>query len=279
MPSEIQNVCKLFADDAKLFCPITKEPSTLQSDIDSYTWSERWQLPINVGKCKILHIGKYNPKHNYYMNGRILEKIETQNDLGVLMDTEIKFHQQTSSAIKKANQILGLIKKILAAKNEENISLLYKTFVRPLLEYANVIWGPIYKGDQKLVEAVQRRATKLISNISNLSYEARLRYLNLPSLHHGRRREDMITVFKILTGRLNVDKSKFFEMQLNTNTRGHSLKIFKQHARTFVKRQSFASRRINDWNMLPSHVVEATSVNIFKNELDRHWSQFKFEYN
>ena len=80
------------------------------------------------------------------MNGRILEKIEIHNDLGVLMDTEIKFHQQTSSAIKKANQILGLIKKTFAAKNEENISLLYKTFVRPLLEYANVIWGPIYKG-------------------------------------------------------------------------------------------------------------------------------------
>ena len=89
----------------------------------------------------------------------------------------------------------------------------------------------------------------------------------------------MITVFKILTGRLNVDKSKFFEMQLNTNTRGHSLKIFKQHARTFVKRQSFVSRTISDWNMLPSHVVEATNVNMFKNELDRHWSQFRFEYN
>ena len=134
MPSEIQNVCKLFADDAKLFCPITKEPSTLQSEIESlYTWSERWQLPFNVGKCKILHIVKNNPKHNYYMSDRILEKIETQNDLGVLMDTEIKFHQQTSSAIKKANQILGLIKKTFAAKNEENISLLYKTFVRPLL--------------------------------------------------------------------------------------------------------------------------------------------------
>ena len=88
MPSEIQNVCKLFADDAKLFCRITKEPSTLQSDIESlYTWSKRWQLPFNVEKCKILHIGKSNPKHNYYMNGRILEKIETQNDLGVLMDT------------------------------------------------------------------------------------------------------------------------------------------------------------------------------------------------
>ena len=75
--------------------------------VSLYTWPERWQLPFNVGKCKILHIDKSNPKHNYYMNGRILEKIESQKDLGVLMDTEIKFHQQTLSAIKKANQILG----------------------------------------------------------------------------------------------------------------------------------------------------------------------------
>ena len=51
----------------------------------------------------MLHIGKNNPKHNYHMNGRILEKIDFENDLGVLMDTEIKFHQQTSSAVKKTN--------------------------------------------------------------------------------------------------------------------------------------------------------------------------------
>ena len=88
----------------------------------------------------------------------------------------------------------------------------------------------------------------------------------------------MITVFKIMSGRLNIEKNRFFEMQLNTNTRGHFLKIFKQHARTFVKRQSFASRIINDWNMLPSHVVEATNVDAFKNALDKHWSQFKFDY-
>ena len=194
------------------------------------------------------------------------------------MDSELKFHHQTSSAVKKANQILGLIKKTFAAKNEENVTLLYKTFVRPILEYGNVRWGPLYKGDQKLVETVQRRATKLIPGISTFTYEARLRRLNLPSLHHRRRRGDMTTVFKIMSGRLNIEKNRFFEMQLNTNTRGHSFKIFKQHARTFVKRPSFASRTINDWNMVPSHVVEATNVDAFKNALDKHWSQFKFDY-
>ena len=59
MPFEVQNICKLFSDDVKLFCPMTKETSTLQSESESiYAWSEKWQLSFNVGKCKILHIGK-----------------------------------------------------------------------------------------------------------------------------------------------------------------------------------------------------------------------------
>ena len=61
----------------------SQETSTLQSDMESiYAWSEKRQLPFNVGKCKILHIGKNNPKYKYYMNGRILEKVDIQNDLG-----------------------------------------------------------------------------------------------------------------------------------------------------------------------------------------------------
>ena len=109
------------------------------------------------------------------------------------MDKEIKFHKQTSVAVKKANQILGLIKKTMATKNEKTIPLLYMTLVRPHLEYANAIWGPFYKQDQQLVERVQRRATKMIPCLSNLSYENRIRSLNMPSLHHRLKRGDMIT--------------------------------------------------------------------------------------
>ena len=67
------------------------------------------------------------------------------------MDKELKFHKQTSVAVKKANQILGLIKKTMATKNEKTIPLLYMTLVRPHLEYANAF----YKQDQQLVERVQ----------------------------------------------------------------------------------------------------------------------------
>ena len=96
----------------------------------------------------------------------------------------------------------------MATKNEKTIPLLYMTLVRPHLEYANAIWGPFYKQDQQLVERVQRRATKMIPCLSNLSYENRIHSLNMPSLHHRRKRGDMITTYKIMTKRYRVQNEK-----------------------------------------------------------------------
>jgi ribonuclease P/MRP protein subunit RPP40 len=176
----------------------------------------------------------------------------------------------------KANRVLGLIKKTFTTKSEATIPLLYMTLVRPHLEYANTIWGPHYKEDQKMVENVQRRATKMISSIKNLPYEARLQHLNLPSLQHRRKRGDMIETYKIMTGKLNIDRNSIFQFN-STNTRGHPFKIFKQHAKSFLKSHVFSQRVVNAWNKLPDKVIEAKSTNEFKNLIDKHWSEQKFE--
>ena len=117
------------------------------------------------------------------------------------------------------------------------------TLVRPHLEYANVVWRPHYKGDQQLVDKVQRRATKMIRNLRTLSYDSRLRHLNLPSLHH-RRRGDMVKAYNIMAGRVRVDKHNLFNLRVNSTTRGHRYKIFKQHAISFVKQSTFYNRSI-----------------------------------
>ena len=87
-------------------------------------------------------------------------------------------------AIKKANRILGLIKKSFVNLDTNSLPLLYKSLVMPHLEYGNIIWGPHYKEDQKAIEKVQKRATKLIPSIQDVPYEERLRQLNLPLLMH-----------------------------------------------------------------------------------------------
>ena len=87
---------------------------------------------------------------------------------------------------------------------------IYKSAVRPHLEYASCVWSPMFKKDKILIENIQRRATKFVKCLKHMSYEDRLKTLGLPSLEYRRERSDMIQVYKIMHGIDRVDKDKFF---------------------------------------------------------------------
>ena len=78
------------------------------------------------------------------------------------MDSDLKFHSHTSIVANKANQLLGLIMKSFTNLNEHTLPLLYKSLVRPHLEYANIVWGPTFITDLNIIESVQRRATRYV---------------------------------------------------------------------------------------------------------------------
>ena len=143
--------------------------------------------------------------------------------------------------------------------------------MRPHLEYASTIWTPIFKKDKIQIENVQRRATRLVKSIRNLSYEERLKALGLPSLEYRRERADMIQVYKIMHGIDKVDKDKVFTMHTYAATRGHSLKLFKRRSRLLVRANSFSHRVVDNWNSLTEDIVNAPSLNAFKSRLNRFW--------
>ena len=280
MPGMIDSMCLLFADDTKVYRAIAsqEDKEILQHDLDKLTeWSVTWQLPFNVDKCKSLHIGTKNEHHIYNMSKKCLEQVKQEKDLGIIIDDELKFHKQTAAAIKKANGVLGAIKKSFALLDETTLPMLYKTLVRPHLEYGNVIWGPFYKEDIKAIEKVQRRATKMIPALNNMSYNQRLHEIELPSLAHRRMRGDMIYTYKLLTGQLNMSKDKFFKIS-KTSTRGHHMKIFKEHATKLPRINTFSKRIVHEWNGLPSKVVKAGTVDTFKEKLDEHWKKRMYDH-
>ena len=187
LPCDLVSGVKLFADDAKVYSSVSVgcgQP-TLQEDLLKLEkWSKNWLLPFNASKCSILHIGLRNPKHSYTMMGQEMTSHTVEKDLGVLMDKDLKFRRQAAAAANKANQILGVIKRVFVHLDKCTLPLLYKALVRPHLEYGNEIWGPFNKADQLLVERVQRRATRLLPDLRPLAYEERLRRLQLPSLQY-----------------------------------------------------------------------------------------------
>ena len=148
--------------------------------------------------------------------------------------------------------------------------------VRSLLEYGNVAWGPFYKEDAKLVEKVQRRATKVVPELKKLTYEDRQRRLNLPSLQHRRRRGDMIFAYKIMTGKVNLEPMKIFTMA-NRTMRSHQYKIQKTKITKFVSANAFSNRIVKDWNILPSKIIMSQTTDNFKNKLDDLWKDEMFQ--
>ena len=278
---------KLFADDAKLYRSTNSEDDSkmLQHDLDSLVnWSSKWSLNLNPSKCKVLHASK-NPResHQQYSidtgNQVIqLEKCAFEKDLGVFVDEKLSFETHIGNVVKTANRVTGIIRRQFKYIGHEVFVNLYKSLVRPLVEYSSVVWSPSTIRDQKQIEGVQRRATKLAPKMANMSYNQRLVKLGLPTLEYRRLRADMIQVYKIVHRIDRINPDMFFELSETTRTRGHKYKIKKQRPRTNFKKFSFSHRVVDTWNALPANVVEAQDLNSFKSLLNAAWKHHPVKF-
>lgn len=193
--------------------------------------------------------------------------VNQEKDLGVLMTRDMKFSGHISNIVRKANQMLGLIKSSFDYMCPESFLILYKSYVRPHMEYAVQAWSPFLRKDIEALERVQRRATKLVPEIRNLSYENRLQRLNLTTLEERRKRGDLIETYKIITGLEDVASSQFFEENKN-RLRGNDNKIFKKQSRKNIRKYFFSQRVVDSWNRLRNGIVNATTLNQFKKRYD-----------
>ena len=125
-------------------------PNQIQHDLEELDkWANNWQMAFNSTKCKSLPLGNSNSKHQYSMDNTTLSQTTAEKDLGVNIDDSLKFHTHTSAVVSKANQIMAVIRKSFEHLDHTTVPLLYKTLIRPHLEYGNAIWGPHFILDQK----------------------------------------------------------------------------------------------------------------------------------
>jgi len=228
-------------------CPVAKECSktvpssvptyfteTLQrmsSDTDSYLLQEdldnierccqKWLLKLHPEKCKVMHVGhSYQTTYSMENSGspKILQQTEEEKDLGVFITSDLKSSTQCNKAANKAMSVLRMVNRAFRRLDNDDFLIIYKSFIRPHLEYCVQSWNTHYLKDEEVLEKVQKRATKCVKGLKGKTYSEKLHILGLTTLKRRRIRGDLIKTFKILSGKEYVDIDTFSSQRTSVDT-------------------------------------------------------------
>ena len=275
LPQVVSTSIKIFADDTKAYIPLNSVSDSikLQETIDCLVeWSDKWLLKFNNSKCKVLHLGKNNPCYNYTIHEdsvvNNLEVTTCEKDLGVHIDPLLNFNDHIDFIVNKSRSISGLIMRIITFKSPDIMVPLFKSLIRPILEYANAVWCPYKRKHIDRIEAIQRHFTKRVEGMKDMEYPDRLYTLRLPSLEFRRLRGDLIEMFK-MTHEIYDPITTSSLLTLNPSSlRSNDYKLTKPRVNSKSFQSFFTNRIINTWNSLPNSAVNVSTVNEFKNKID-----------
>ena len=280
----------IFADDIKLYISfdISQGDSSIaafQQNLDTLVRiSQSWGLSLNPSKCVCLRFGARNIPFAttglspYKINDNYLNFCSSHTDLGVTIDTNLKFHSHISAKVNTANALTNNIFSCTLCRDRDFLLNIYRSIIRPQLEYGSALWNVGYIMDTRLVERVQRRWTKAIAGMEEMPYHARLRELNLFSLQGRLLRTDMILLWKIFHGECGINPEDLFSLISNSVTRGHPFKIFVPRSNLDIRQRFFSCRVIRTWNSLSRSTVLAETVSAFKSLLSLDLGQLLFDY-
>ena len=159
--------------------------------------------------------------------GSTLPVVYTVTDLGVSYDNQFSFRPHMNSIVSRASLGAKLILKCSVTRDSGILCKAFCAFVRPILEFSSEIWNLYFNMDINKIENVQRRFTKAV--FPKLSYSERLVRLHLPTLEIRRLIADLTTCYKLLNGLIDIDSTNLFVASTNTQTRGNSCKLKKNH--------------------------------------------------
>ena len=268
LPHGIKSDLRLFADDLKLIVN-AQDHINIENDLNLLErWGEMWLLQFNPTKCKCLRIdGNDNPENIYEINNVEVKVVESECDLGLHTNSHLTWDDHIKESIKKANKMIAWIVRNIISREEEVMLLLYKTIIRPHLEYCVQVWSPAaHHGSWSMIidlEKIQKKFTRLINGIGLLPYSERLATLKLTTLAERRLRGDLIETYKISNGIVDYGKNLFKWSRSGSNIVSRTV-----CGRKNALRQNFFSQRVHKyWNLLPLSVKKAKNINQFKNNL------------
>ena len=311
----------LYADDTKIWRKIEcwNDHNILQNDIDAlYSWSVAHKMKFHPQKCKVLSVARKCRSDSiwrnfpfqfffYKLNGTDLDYVDNEKDLGVIVNTNLTWGDNTTALCLKASSRLGLVKRTVHfIKDRKQRRAFYLSLVRSLFEHCSVVWGPSSEEMLQKIEAIQRRAVKWIMSEHNHHYNdyeylCRLKELDLLPMKYKFIYTDLVQFFDIYYDR-SVVKLPNYLTPIDDNDRGRlrsnvrppiSYSQYTTHnmsdvgsirntrfgklslkctieAKTPAFKNSFFFRTHILWNNIPVEIRESTVKGEFQSKLKHH---------
>ena len=277
LPDELQSKCRLFADDCLVYKEITSSADIdiLKEDMQQLEiWQDKWLMQFNPKKCSTVTFGTRNPpKHEYSFCNELLKSEDSTTYLGVEFNNTLSWNNQTQAATKKAQKVLGMIRRNLWSCPEKVKVTAYTSLVRPHLEYAAGAWCPYRKRNIKSLERIQRQAARFCKadysrepgTVTKLLSDLKWETLETRRLIHR-----LSMMYKIRHELVEIPMSQHF-VQNTRSSRPHNQKYIRPATRIDAYKYSFFPASIKEWNKLPAHVVECATLEGFKASLHSHF--------
>ena len=172
LPDGIKSICKIFADDTALFSKFkNKNCSTVELSNDLKiisNWCFQWKMLFNPDPNKQaveIHFSKKQHQKDNYLplnfNGEKVQAAISQKHLGLVLDSKLDFNEHISNKINKSNKIIGIMKKLSLFLSRKTLLTIYKSFVRPNLDYADIVYDKHFnKSFKTKIKMIQYRAIK-----------------------------------------------------------------------------------------------------------------------
>ena len=271
----IQSQIRLFADDTSLFFVVEHVNTTaeiMNFDISKLTdWASKWLVSFNPSKTESLLITRKTKKPVHpqlVMQNQSISEVQHHKHLGVFLSSDCSWHSHLDSIKEKAWKRINIMRKLKHQLDRKSLEIIYLSFIRPILEYADVVWSNCTEGDKMELDKVQNEAARITTGATKLvSLQNLQRETGWPSLESRRREHKLILFYKMVNNLTPPYLSSLVPSIVGASSRyalrdSHNLSMI--HSRTQLYYHSFLPSAIREWNSLPFEIRSKSSVSSFK---------------
>ena len=287
--NNIDSGINLFADDTSLSMVVNNPNITgaiLQKDIDTINdWAVKWLVKFNPSKSESLIVSRKRnkPGHpNLFMSNIEIPSVQNHKHLGIFISNDGKWNFHVKNIIEKAWKRVNVMRRLKYCLDRSTLQVIYFSFIRPVLEYGDVIWDNVPQYQKEELDKVQNEAARIVTGCSKLVSLANLqKESGWESLLERRRKHKLILFFKMVNGLVPNYLSSLVPQYDNTTAYNlrNSNNLRNIYCRTNLYKKSFLPAVINDWNGLPLNIRNTNSISLFKSLINRDKPKSKKLYN